>query len=203
MMRVARMISAEFLMGREACGGVPLWCSGLRIQHCHCSGGGCCCGTGSIPGLGNFYMPQKQPKKERETCGVLDNSKHFQKAATRGWQKLFFFNPTILPDISFECIFSSLTRAGAKELSAIRDMVKQKSRIQRRNLSNFMSLSQKGRLSLIHIYSNFWRSAFWDVGLEISDSELWKWSPKNHLICKEHFYKLLPLLQSLSKIKTK
>ena len=26
--------------------GVPLWYSGLRIRHCHCSGSGCCYGTG-------------------------------------------------------------------------------------------------------------------------------------------------------------
>ena len=30
----------------------PLWCSGLRIWHCHCSGLDCCCGAGLIPGLG-------------------------------------------------------------------------------------------------------------------------------------------------------
>ena len=30
--------------------GVPLWYSGLRTQHCHCSTSGKCCGTGSIPG---------------------------------------------------------------------------------------------------------------------------------------------------------
>ena len=32
--------------------GVPLWCMGLKIQHCHCSGSGCHCGTGSVPALG-------------------------------------------------------------------------------------------------------------------------------------------------------
>jgi len=32
--------------------GVPLWPSGLKIQHCHCSSSGCCCGAGSIPGPG-------------------------------------------------------------------------------------------------------------------------------------------------------
>ena len=31
--------------------GVPLWHSRLRIQHCHHSGLGCCCGAGLIPGL--------------------------------------------------------------------------------------------------------------------------------------------------------
>ena len=31
--------------------GVPLWGSWLRVQRCHCSGLGRCCGVGSIPGL--------------------------------------------------------------------------------------------------------------------------------------------------------
>lgn len=32
--------------------GVFLWCSKLRIGCCHCSGSGCCCSMGLIPGLG-------------------------------------------------------------------------------------------------------------------------------------------------------
>ena len=33
--------------------GVPLWHSRLRVQHCHCSSlGGCCGAAGSVPGLG-------------------------------------------------------------------------------------------------------------------------------------------------------
>ena len=34
--------------------GVPLWCSGLRVQHCHSRGLGLgrCCGAGSILGSG-------------------------------------------------------------------------------------------------------------------------------------------------------
>ena len=35
---------------------VLLWCSELRIWHCHCSGSGHCCASGSIPGPGNFHM---------------------------------------------------------------------------------------------------------------------------------------------------
>ena len=30
--------------------GVCLWCSSLRIWHCHCSSSCHCCSTGSIPG---------------------------------------------------------------------------------------------------------------------------------------------------------
>ena len=33
-------------------GRVLLWHSGIRIQHCHCSSLGCCCGAGFIPGPG-------------------------------------------------------------------------------------------------------------------------------------------------------
>ena len=29
-----------------------MWLRGLRIWHCHCSGSGCCCGAGLIPGQG-------------------------------------------------------------------------------------------------------------------------------------------------------
>ena len=32
--------------------GVPLWGSGLKIWHCHCSSSGGCCGTSSILDLG-------------------------------------------------------------------------------------------------------------------------------------------------------
>ena len=41
--------------------GVPLWCSGLKIQSCHCSGLGCCsdaCARGSVLGLGTCTWPQ-------------------------------------------------------------------------------------------------------------------------------------------------
>ena len=31
--------------------GVPLWHSRLRIQHCHCSNSGHCCGMGLLPGM--------------------------------------------------------------------------------------------------------------------------------------------------------
>ena len=47
--------------------GVPLWCSGLRIGHCHCSGSGLCCGSGLIPGPGTSTCPgrHRQKKKKR------------------------------------------------------------------------------------------------------------------------------------------
>ena len=50
------------------CSGVPLWLSGLRIQHCHCCGSGHCCGTGSIPGPGtSFHMPWVTPTPQKKS----------------------------------------------------------------------------------------------------------------------------------------
>ena len=48
---------------------VPLWLSGLRIQHCHCSRWGGCCGTGSIPGLRTSmcYRYSKKKKKKKKS----------------------------------------------------------------------------------------------------------------------------------------
>ena len=49
--------------------GVLLWHSGLRIQCCHCSSWGCCCGACLIPGLGTSSCPgcsqNKQNFKQR------------------------------------------------------------------------------------------------------------------------------------------
>ena len=41
--------------------GAPLWHSGLRIWHWHCSTLGHCCGEGPVPGLGSS-TPGVQPK---------------------------------------------------------------------------------------------------------------------------------------------
>ena len=43
-----------------------MWHSGLRIRHCHFSGSGHCCGTGSIPGLGSS-TGHGYGRKERKT----------------------------------------------------------------------------------------------------------------------------------------
>ena len=43
-----------FLQTRNITSGVPLWHSRLRIQCHRCSSSGCCCGSGSVPGLGTF-----------------------------------------------------------------------------------------------------------------------------------------------------
>ena len=48
-----------------------MWLSRLKIRLCNC------CGTGSIPGQGNFHIPQAQTKKGG---GGLDNH-DYEKAA--------------------------------------------------------------------------------------------------------------------------
>ena len=45
--------------------GVRLWRRGLRIWHCPCSGLGCCCAVGSIPGPGNFCMSWETPTNKQ------------------------------------------------------------------------------------------------------------------------------------------
>ena len=44
------------------------WCTGLRIQHCYCSGSGHCCGEGLIPGNSHmsWVWPKKNPKKQKK-----------------------------------------------------------------------------------------------------------------------------------------
>ena len=44
--------------------GFPLWISGLTIQCCQCSGSGCCCGMGSIPGVGTSTCHRCRKKKK-------------------------------------------------------------------------------------------------------------------------------------------
>ena len=46
--------------------GALSWLGALRIQRCHGSSSGRSCGTGSIPGPGNFCMPPVWPKTGRK-----------------------------------------------------------------------------------------------------------------------------------------
>ena len=48
--------------------GVPVWCSRLRIWHCHCSGSGRWCGMGSIPGPGTSSCRRRGLKKKKVKC---------------------------------------------------------------------------------------------------------------------------------------
>ena len=45
--------------------GVLLRSSGLRIRPCHCSGLGCCCGTGSVSSPGTAECQRHGQKKKR------------------------------------------------------------------------------------------------------------------------------------------
>ena len=49
-----------------------MWVSGLRIQHCHCSGSGHSCGTGLITGPGTSAChgcgKKKKKKKNKVVC---------------------------------------------------------------------------------------------------------------------------------------
>ena len=60
--------------------GVPLWHMRLRIQSCHCSGSGCCHGTGLIPGLGTSIC-HKCSQKKRKKRQRKKNKKEFSKVA--------------------------------------------------------------------------------------------------------------------------
>ena len=53
--------------------GALLWYSDLRIQCCHCSGSGCCCGGSLIPGPGTFigYGCSQNINKKNECLELL------------------------------------------------------------------------------------------------------------------------------------
>ena len=63
-------VVVRLLKSKKSGGGVLLWHSGLGIWH-HCRGLSCCCGTGSIPGPGNFHIPQAQPRKKEKSGEAL------------------------------------------------------------------------------------------------------------------------------------
>ena len=50
---------------------VPLWLSGLRIHHYHCSGSCCCCSTGSIPGPGTSICHKCSQKEKNKNKSLL------------------------------------------------------------------------------------------------------------------------------------
>ena len=65
--------------------GVLQWPNGLRIQHCHCSSSGHCCGVGLIPGPGASaccrHGPPPAPQKKQKTKNHVawDRSILFQR----------------------------------------------------------------------------------------------------------------------------
>ena len=58
------MISTSFKKFRGF--GAPLWCSGLRIWHCPCSGSVCSCGPWSRTSTGCQCSQKKKKKKKSE-----------------------------------------------------------------------------------------------------------------------------------------
>ena len=68
--------------------GVPWWPSGLRIQHCHCSGSGHCCVLGVIPGLGTLTCcgcSQKKKKKKKKGVPIVGQQKRIRLVSMRMW----------------------------------------------------------------------------------------------------------------------
>ena len=65
---------------------VPMWFSRLRIWHCHCSGSGCCCGVGSIPGPG-IYACHTCDQKERDRKGKKEGKKERKEGNDFGEMK--------------------------------------------------------------------------------------------------------------------
>ena len=56
---------------------VPLWQSGWRIQGCHRSSSGCCCGASLTPGPWNFHTLWSRQNKQTKNswmyyCGSVD-----------------------------------------------------------------------------------------------------------------------------------
>ena len=54
--------------------GVPWWCIGLRIWHCHCCGSGHCCHVGLLTGLGTYtwWESIQKKKKAKKEGGLLE-----------------------------------------------------------------------------------------------------------------------------------
>ena len=72
---------------------VPLWCSGLRIWHCHCRNSGHCCGMAAIPRHKNFHMSQVQQKKKKKKRTKRNNTKKHKRKEQRrnrvNWKRKF------------------------------------------------------------------------------------------------------------------
>ena len=94
---------------RGCCREVPLWCSGLRIWRCHCSG------TSSIPGPGSFHKLQVQPKKKKER--KKERKKENQKpkrTLQKGEDMIAWFIPDFLIAFSREFPHTTLTELQGK-----------------------------------------------------------------------------------------
>ena len=56
-------------INKKSTSGVLLWCSGLRIWCCHCSGFSGCCGMGLTPGPGSSTWPKKKKSLQAINAG--------------------------------------------------------------------------------------------------------------------------------------
>ena len=59
-----------------------MWCSRLRIWHCHCSGLGSCCGKVSVPGLGTSACHGCGQKNKNKIVLLYTNLHCFLTCAT-------------------------------------------------------------------------------------------------------------------------
>ena len=61
----------QITLRKTRCLGAPLWCSGLRSQHCHSCGWGRCDGAGSIPAAcGQRKATNKRTEAKKHTQGA-------------------------------------------------------------------------------------------------------------------------------------
>ena len=65
--------------------GVPWWLGKLKIWHCHCCGWGCCCGTGSIPGLGTATCHRCSRQQQKMYVGEIYKHGWEGSILTAGW----------------------------------------------------------------------------------------------------------------------
>ena len=67
-----------------------MWCSGLKIWHCHCIGPGHCCGVDLVPSLGTSTCHEysqkgkKKQKKRRESHVITQEIGHSSLCRTVG-----------------------------------------------------------------------------------------------------------------------
>ena len=90
--------------------GVPLWLSGLSIQHCHRSSSGCCCGTGSISGPDLSSAVGTAKKNIQSLPGVRwDGNKEVELGylANGSFELFSLFNNVIL---HWNCILKNLSQ---------------------------------------------------------------------------------------------
>lgn len=64
-----------------------LWLSRLRIQCCHFCTLGCCCGEGSIPGLGTYTCYGCYQKKKKEKMKIWKSTRKSEDVRRAGGEE--------------------------------------------------------------------------------------------------------------------